>query len=243
MPARGSSTRFPSTHWSEILALREKGGSGYRRGLESLVRAYWLPIYGLIRRRGATPEDAEDLTQSFFAYVLERDAFRNLEREGGKFRRFIRTVIERFLVSDYRRQTAARRAPSRPLYHLVDVESILARPGRGARGADVQFQRLWALTVLQIARNRMAVDCETRGRLAGFEVFDRYVLGRIAGEPAVLQANLANERGLSIHQVKNYVRHGKIAFQKHVRAVLAETVSRPEEVEEELQVLREYLTD
>src|SRR5262245_11502274 len=92
---------FRTTHWSVVLAAREEGSGGAPRALELLCRAYWYPLYAFVRRRGVPVVDAQDLTQEFFARLLQRDFLRNVAREKGKFRTFLLSSLNNFLVSEW----------------------------------------------------------------------------------------------------------------------------------------------
>src|SRR5262245_61294739 len=100
---------FRTTHWSVVLAAREEGSGGAPRALELLCRAYWYPLYGFVRRRGVPVADAQDLTQEFFARLLQRDFLRSVAREKGKFRTFLLSSLNNFLVSEWHRGQAAKR--------------------------------------------------------------------------------------------------------------------------------------
>ena len=100
---------FRTTHWSVVLEAREGATAGAPRALELLCRSYWYPLYAFVRRRGVSVADAQDLTQEFFARLLQRDFLRNVAREKGKFRTFLLSSLNNFLVSEWHRGQAAKR--------------------------------------------------------------------------------------------------------------------------------------
>src|SRR5438105_4219408 len=101
--AAATSGYFPSTHWSVVLAAGQRSNPAAQAALEQLCKAYWYPLYAFVRRRGYSPEDAEDLTQSFFARLLERDYVKQADRERGKFRTFLLTALSHFLADEWDR--------------------------------------------------------------------------------------------------------------------------------------------
>src|SRR6266436_2707050 len=113
---------FPSTHWSMVLNAGAGSASVARDALEKLCRVYWYPLYGFIRRQGRSPEDAQDLTQQFFAQFLEHESFKQADQERGRFRTFLLACLKHFLVSDWRKATAAKRSGG-PLLSLDEEEA------------------------------------------------------------------------------------------------------------------------
>src|SRR5689334_24130250 len=94
---------FPSTHWSVVLAAGQAPGDAARQALEKLCRVYWYPLYGFVRRQGRSAEDAQDLTQEFFAQFLENERFKGADQERGRFRTFLLACLKHFLVSEWRK--------------------------------------------------------------------------------------------------------------------------------------------
>jgi DNA-directed RNA polymerase specialized sigma24 family protein len=92
---------FATTHWSVVLTARDANSPPAAQGLERLCQDYWYPIYAYVRRKGRTPEEAEDLTQAFFAHLLQRDFLRNVGREKGRFRSFLLACLTHFLVDEW----------------------------------------------------------------------------------------------------------------------------------------------
>src|SRR5690349_8129967 len=102
--------QFPSTHWSVVLAAGQSPGTVAREALEHLARIYWYPLYSFIRRQGRSPEDAEDLTQEFFARFLAKESFKEADQQRGLFRTFMLACLKHFLVSEWRKTQAAKRS-------------------------------------------------------------------------------------------------------------------------------------
>src|SRR5512144_2107471 len=105
---------FATTHWSVVLTASDKEAPEASAALERLCRTYWYPLYAYVRRCGHTPEDAQDLTQEFFAQVLEKQFLGRAQRERGKFRSFLLTALKHFLVNEWHRARAAKRGGANP---------------------------------------------------------------------------------------------------------------------------------
>src|SRR6266516_3625260 len=105
----GKGQWFTTTHWSVVLKAADGSAPGAQEALEQLCRTYWYPLYAYVRRRGHSPEDAQDLTQEFFARLLEKKIFRQARPERGRFRSFLLTSFKHFLVNEWHRATARKR--------------------------------------------------------------------------------------------------------------------------------------
>ena len=163
--------RFPTTHWSRVVTAASRDASEAREALSSLCQAYWYPIYAYIRHRGHTPEQAQDLTQDFFAYILEHDLIAMADPTRGRFRAFLRTVCARQLAAHRERQNAAKRgggrslALHRPLRRRAPVR---AEPAHELTPERI-FDRTWALTLLCRVVERLRREYDDAGRSDQFE--------------------------------------------------------------------------
>src|SRR5438105_15842248 len=125
---------FHTTHWSVVLAAREKDdGARARQALATLCSTYWYPLYAFIRRQGNAPHEAEDLTQEFFYNFLERDSLRNVAPAGGKFRSFLLTCLKHFLINEKVKAKAQRRGGG---HVLISLEADLAETQYSLEPAD-----------------------------------------------------------------------------------------------------------
>src|SRR4030095_1435477 len=141
---------FGTTHWSVVLAAREGEVTATCRALELLCRAYWHPLYAFVRRRGYEVADAQDLTQDFFARLLQRDFLRNIAREKGGFRSFLLAALKNFLATEWRRESAMKRGGG---HTFVSWEDLQAEEHYGGQAADESvperaYDRRWALSVM-----------------------------------------------------------------------------------------------
>jgi len=148
-PPRGQ--WFATTHWSVVLAAGEGNSAQATDALEKLCRTYWLPLYAYVRRKGSGPEDAQDLTQEFFARLLEKNVLSQARRERGRFRSFLLTSLQNFLVHEWERARAKKRGGgNRPLpWDQQSAESRYQLEAASDLTPDKAFERRWALTLFQ----------------------------------------------------------------------------------------------
>src|SRR4029450_11989281 len=166
----GSAARFTTTHWSVVLEAQGDSPAA-REALEKLCRTYWWPLYGYVRREGYGPEEAQDLTQGFFALLLERKDFDRVRREKGRLRSYLLTSLKNFLAKARRRELAVKRGEARA---LVPLEELLARERADLEPADTLsaeriYERRWALTVLEQVLGRLGEEYRVAGSASFFE--------------------------------------------------------------------------
>src|SRR6266478_2702311 len=161
----GSTDAFVTTHWSVVLTAQEQSPAA-DAALEKLCRTYWWPLYGFVRRQGYSPEEAQDLTQGFFALLLERRDLETVRREKGRLRSYLLVSLKNFLAKARRRELAMKRGEGRA---LVPLDELLARE-RGdlepasALSADKVYERRWALTLLEQVLARLEEDYRVAGK-------------------------------------------------------------------------------
>ncbi len=173
--------RFPTTHWSRVVTAASRDASEAREALSSLCQAYWYPIYAYVRHRGHTPEQAQDLTQDFFAYILEHDLIAKADPTRGRFRAFLRTVCARQLADCRDRQNAAKRGGGRSPLPLdgLDAERRYALEPAHELTPERIFDRTWALTLLCRVVERLRREYDNAGRSDRFEG-----IARLYSDPA-----------------------------------------------------------
>jgi RNA polymerase sigma-70 factor (ECF subfamily) len=204
--------------------------------LAELCSAYWFPLYAFVRRQGRSPHDAQDLTQEFFARLLEKDYLKSAAREKGRFRTFLLVALKRFLANDWDRQHAEKRGG---FASVVSIDQELAESRFASEPAhnlqpDVLFDRQWATTLLERTMKRLQEEYVTSGRARLFE-FLRGALAR--DESALPYAQIAGQLNLSEAAIKMAVQRLRARYRELLRAEIADTVSLPEEVEEEIRHL------
>src|SRR6059036_989566 len=158
LPAPTDAARqFATTHWSVVLTAGAGSSSVAQAALETLCRTYWYPLYAYIRRQGHSPHDAQDLTQEFFARLLQKDYLQAAGRDKGRFRTFLIVALKRFLANEWDRARAQKRGGGQVLLSL-DTENAEARyqtEPAADLSADRIFERRWALTLLDRATTRL----------------------------------------------------------------------------------------
>src|SRR5437588_6301038 len=147
---------FATTHWSVVLEAQGESPAA-REALEKLCRTYWRPIYSFVRRQGIRSEEAEDITQGFFAQLLERRKFSAIRKEKGRLRSFLLGALRYFLADEQRRAMAIKRGKGQrliPLEELRADERIEMEPS-DTMTAEMIYERRWALTVLERVLSRL----------------------------------------------------------------------------------------
>ncbi len=230
---------FHTTHWSVVLAAKDVSASGAAVALETLCRTYWQPLYAYIRREGYEQADAQDLTQEFFARLLEKNYLGHLQDQRGKFRSFLLTLVKHFLSDERDKRRAQKRGGGKAAISLDDPELEQGSHIASERelSAEQLFDRRWAQTVLDNALRQLGKDYRESGRGALFERLKDYQPG------AALEtyAQIGAELGMSEEAVKSAVHRLRRRHREILRAEIAHTVDRPEEIDEEIRYLIEVM--
>ncbi|EDY19297.1 RNA polymerase, sigma-24 subunit, ECF subfamily [Chthoniobacter flavus Ellin428] len=231
---------FATTRWTVVMAARDKASPESASALQALCAGYWPPLYAFVRRLGNSPQDAEDLTQEFFARLLQKDWLDAVERDRGRFRTFLIMAVKRFLANEWDKSRAARRGGGQALVSL-DAEfaeqCYLADAGP-ALSADHLYERRWALTLLEQAMARLRTEYESDGR---GEDFGRLKIHLTAERGEIPYDEIARELGASEGAARVAVHRLRKRFREVFRATVADTVSSAEDVEAEMHYVVEVL--
>ena len=232
--------QFNTTRWSLILAAAESQDARSRRALEQLCHCYWQPVYAFVRRNGAKPEDAADLTQSFFAELLEDKVFARADPAKGRFRSFLLGALKHFLANERRREAAQKRGGK---IEFVPLDVALAESRYGANlpqcpAPEAQFDRAWALAILDRALARLRVEFERAGRGPLWKGLKGFLLG---DGTARTFAAAAAELRITEGAAKMTVTRLRRRFYALVRQEISETVSEQRELEQELNTFFQAL--
>jgi RNA polymerase sigma factor (sigma-70 family) len=229
-------TQFPPTLWSVVLLAGQNSSEQSNEALAMLCRAYWSPLYTFVRRQGKSPEDAEDLTQGFMLHLLEKETLSRVHREKGKFRSFLLASLQYYLANEHDKQQAQKRGGGAKLVELdnQDAENhYLAELSDNLDPAKI-FDRRWAMTVLERVLSRLEAEFTEPRRQQRFKELQIFLLG----EPKSLSfAEVGKRLGIKEGAVKVAVLRLRQRFEELLRAEIANTVSTPEEVDEELRYL------
>jgi RNA polymerase sigma factor (sigma-70 family) len=237
---QGSDAWFVTTHWSVVLSARQKDSPQSDAALEALCRTYWYPLYAYVRRQGHAAHDAQDLTQEFFARLLQKDYLQAAAREKGRFRTFLLVALKRFLANEWDRARAQKRGGGQVLLSL-DTSAAETRyqlePAPDA-SADLIFDRRWALTLLDRTMARLRAEFASAGKAKDFE----QLKGCLTADKATLSyADIAAALGMNEGAARVAVHRLRKRFREIFRDEIGQTVSTPEELEEEMRHLLEAL--
>jgi len=229
-------TVFATTHWSVVLQAGMRDSSQGAAALEKLCQTYWYPLFSFIRRQGRTVEDAKDLTQQFFARLLERKDFETVDSRKGKFRTFLLAALTHFLSNERDYVQAAKRGGGRI---IVSLDTIAAEQLRGLEPAsnlspDKLFDQRWAMALLEQAVTHLREEMSVDGKAGQFEQLKTFLTNEPReGEYAAVAARL----GTTNHSLAVSVHRLRQRYRELVRAEVANTVSSPTEVEDEMRHL------
>ena len=228
--------QFPPTLWSVVLLAGQASSGPSQEALATLCRAYWFPLYAYLRRQGKAPHDAQDLTQSFLLHLLEKNALSRVQREKGKFRSFLLASLQYFLADERDKERAQKRGGGVTFISLDNQETedrYRAEPADNMDPAKV-FERRWATTLLERTLARLEAEFAGAGRKERFEQLQVFLLG----EPTTVTYAEAGKRlGIREGAVKVAVLRLRQRYRELLRAEIASTVAKEEEVDEEMRHL------
>ena len=227
---------FATTHWGVVLAAGEGGSEPSHDALETLCKTYWYPIYVYVRRKGYGPDDAQDLTQEFFAQLIAKQHLRLADPNKGRFRSFLLATLHFFLAREWTRAHRQRRGGQ---YQFVSLDLQEPEQRYQFEPADNEtpeksFQRQWALTVLKQAMLALETECELAGKENLFRQAKHLLSGdRDGAGYSTIAARLDMREGavrVSVHRLRQ--RYGEL-----LRAEIGKTVDTEAEIDEELRYL------
>ena len=235
--ARQGRPLFLTTNWTQAIAAG-RGDSQAQIALAGLCEAYWYPLYAFVRRKGYSPEDAQDLTQEFFARLVERNWLSDLKREGGRFRSFLLRALDRFLVDEWRKKQTQKRGGGQ-VYSLDagEAETRYLREPSHEQTPERLFEQNCALALLERVYGQLEAEYGDRKEL--FEALKPCLVGDRSALP---YAEIAAPLNLSEGGVKTLVHRMRQRFRTLLRETVAQTVSQPGEVDEELRSMLQALS-
>lgn len=234
------SPRFATTRWTMVVSAGDRASPDSQAAMAALCRSYWFPLYAFVRRSGKNAHDAQDLTQAFFQKIIERDLLSAADRERGKFRTFLLTVMKRFLINEYEASVAEKRGGGcriEPLDTTVAEERYLAEPP-GRHTADDLFERRWALTLLERVMTTLREDFTATGRTGDFDVLKPYL---VAGRGEIPYAEVAAKLRCTEGAARVATHRLRKRFREVFRAAVADTVADTAEVDAELRHVVEVI--
>lgn len=227
---------FDTTRWSVIAAARGPDPEAAQAALSALCEAYWYPLYAFIRRWGADPDAARDLTQGFFTSLLERRAFELVRPERGRFRTFLLASAKHFLLNEAARSRTAKRGGGVAPLSLAfdDAEGRYQFEPADVTTPETLYERRWALTLIERVLAALRTDWEASGRTAEFDELKESLLG---SGPAGGYAAAATRLGTTEGALKVAAHRLRRKFQTRLRQEIGETVADQAEIDDEIQYL------
>lgn len=231
--------RFQTTHWSLVIAAGDRGQAGSQAALEQLCRDYWYPVYAFIRRRVANPHEAQDMTQAFFSRLLEKNYLADARRERGRFRTFLLTATQRFVMKEWTKARAQKRGGGRTLLSLdfATGETQFAIEPADESTPEREFDRRWALQLLQLVDQQLRDENARSGKAEQFDQLKPFV----AGEPTESYEQLAERLATSAGAARTAVYRLRQRFRELIRAEIAKTVATEVDIDDEVRRLFEAL--
>ena len=228
--------QFCTTHWSVVLLAGEESSLRSSEALEKLCRTYWYPLYAYVRRLSYSPHDAQDLTQGFFARLLEKRFLESVDRRKGKFRSFLLASLNHFLANERDRDNALKRGGG-TLHISLDeqnAESRYLQTPQSDLSPERIFERQWALAILEQALTRLREEYVSSGNARHFELLKAFLTsdtsdgayGPVAEQLQVSPGSVA----VAVHRVRH-------RYRELVRTEIADTVASPGDIDEEMRSL------
>ncbi|MHB0959512.1 MAG: RNA polymerase sigma factor [Pirellulaceae bacterium] len=226
---------FMTTRWSLVAAAGQPADAA-AEALESLCRDYWYPLYAYIRRRGHTPHEAEDLVQGFFVMLLARRDLAKADPQRGRFRAFLLQALKNYVSNQYERERAQKRGGDRRhlSLDLTTAEGRYLHEPQVEATAETLFDRQWATTLLAQVRETLAQEYRKAGKEGLFQQLEGLLTGL---DNDSNYAAIAGRLDMTAGAVKVAVHRLRRRFGARLRELVAQTVTSPEELEEELQDL------
>ena len=234
-PASVGPAAFTTTHWSVVLEARGESPAA-QEALENLCRTYWRPIYSFVRREGVRPEEAKDVTQGFFALILERKDFHSVRQEKGRLLSFLLASLKHFMANERRDAAAIKRGGGRTLIPLdwIESEDSTEFDRSDMLSADLLYDRRWAFTVLDRVFARLREESQASANAPLLERLNTW----LSDEPdRPSQAEIVREFGMTENAVKQAFHRLRQRYRQVLREEVAHTVATPAEIEEELRHL------
>ena len=235
-PVARPAQRFATTRWSLIVQARNSDDIPARAALAGLCEAYWLPVYGFMRRQTNDVHEAQDLTQGFFASLLERDAFAELHPDRGRFRSFLLAAAKHFVCNERDKQKTVVRG-GKVVLHSLDYEfgeRELSHELSREQSAEAIFERRWAVAMLDRVLNRMRAEYEFSGKTTLFECVSPFLSGDHNGEG---YSGVCETLQLSPEAARVAAHRMRKRYRQILREEIAHTTAIPQEVDDEIRHL------
>ena len=235
--AHHGAATFTTTHWSVVLAAQGSSPAA-QEALEKLCRTYWRPIYSFVRRQGVASEEAKDLTQGFFALLLERRNLNAVRQEKGRLRSYLLASLKYFLANEHNRATAIKRGAGQQLIPLEDLrerERVGYDPSE-TMAADKIYERRWALSVLEQVLARLRKEYRAAGPTSA-GLFDQLEKSLTDEPDRPSPADTAEEFGMTVSAVRQASYRLRQRYRQVLREEVAHIVMLPGDIDDEVRHL------
>ena len=233
---------FATTRWTVVLAAGDRAAPQGEVALEELCRTYWYPLYAYVRRHGHSREDAEDLTQGFFARLLEKNYLEGISSDKGRFRAFLLVAVKRFMANEWDRANRQKRGGGAIPLSLdwQDADERYQINPADTLSPDKLYDRAWAVTVLEQVITRLRDESAADGKARQYEQLKGFLM---VGKSDIPYAKAAAALELTEGAVRVAVHRLRQRYRELLREEIAQTLSDPAQVEEEMQALFSALTE
>ena len=238
IPGRAAPQKFETTHWSVVLAAGHCSSSDSQRALAELCEKYWYPLYAYVRRRVPDVQEAQDLTQAFFAKLLDKNYIADADPERGKFRTFLLSSLGHFLANEWDKARAQKRGGDRVHFSLDfdDGERRFSQEPTTQVTAERVYDRQWGLTLLSRVLGRLRGEYAAAGKGPVFAGLEQYIT---PSEHKASYADAGERLQMSEDTVKVAVHRLRRRYGELLRAEIAQTVANPGDVDQEIRGLFE----
>jgi len=238
-PGPANASQFQTTLWTTVLAAGKQSSSDSEAALAKLCQIYWPPVYAYIRKRTPSPEQAQDLTQSFFARLLEKNYVARAERARGRFRSFLMTSVENFLCDEHDRATSLKRGGGQsPLSLDVALDEDENEPAEFLTPA-VAFEKRWARSLLDEVMRRLTEEYQAGGRGVLLGHLQSHLWGDTESIP---YEELSKQLGMTSVNLRVSAHRVRQRYREILHEEIAQTVSSPEEIESEIRYLLQVVS-
>jgi RNA polymerase sigma-70 factor (ECF subfamily) len=231
-----NSGAFATTHWSVVQSVGGGDADRAAQALEELCRKYWYPIYAFVRRRGSDCQEAQDLTQAFFAYLLEKESLKQADRQKGRFRTFLLASVTNFLNNEWAKKRTLKRGGGRSIISLDEVAAETRYQCEPVDSGTPEkfFERRWAMTLLQQVLDQLKEDYVASGKAELFARLEPFITEEITG---TVYEELAGGLGMKPETVRVALSRLRRRFGELLRHEIAQTVTSKAEVDLEIRDL------
>ena len=231
---------FATTHWSVVLAARDLDSPNAQAALARLCQTYWYPVYCCVRRHGRSPEDAQDLTQAFFAKLIEKNQISLADRERGRFRTFLLRSLENFLKDQYQKATSQKRGGGKNIisWDAESAENLYQSEPSTELGPQQLFERKWASTLINETMRHLRRELAVSGREELFDELEPHLWGDDTSTP---YSAIAARLHMTIVAVRVTLHRLRSRYRALLRDEIAQTIGDPAEIDDEMRRLFQIL--